>query len=518
MALDPRTPVLVGSGQVTSRPDPARPLAGRPEPVELMARALLAAAEDASGVAPGAAAPAGRALLERAASLRVVAMLGTRLPNPGLAVAGRLGIGPAEIGLTSVGGNMPQTLLHHSASAIARGQIDTVLVCGAEAVYTRGLARRSPGGTTALGWLEQDPAATDDPVPFGDGRDGVSAFEAARGVALPVSVYPLFENALRAAYGWDLDGHRARIGALWSSFSAVAAANPYAWLPEVRTPDQITVPSAGNRMVSFPYTKLCTANIQVDQGAAYILSSVAAARAAGVPEERWVFPLAGADAHDHWFVSERADLHSSPAIAAAGRAALALAGVGVDDLGPVDLYSCFPCAVQMAAAALGLPVDDPSRPLTVTGGLTFAGGPGNNYATHAIATVARQLRDAPGSVGLVTGLGWYATKHAVGVYGSRPPADGGRAGFAWRDVQAEVDAGPRVAVAEGATGPVTVETYTVGYGRDGAPERGIVACRTPSGGRTWGRVEDPGELTALVDAEGIGRTGTLGPDGRLALA
>jgi len=517
MALDPRTPVLVGAGQVTSRPDPAIPLAERPEPVELMARALLGAAEDATGAAPGAPAPAGRALLERAASLRVVAMLGSALPNPGLSVAERLGIGPAEIGLTGIGGNMPQTLLSLSAAAIARGQLDIVLVCGAEAVYTRAAARRAPGGTARLGWVAQDPATTPAPVAFGDDRDAVSDFEAGRGVVLPVTVYPLFENALRAAHGWDLAGHRARIGTLWSSFSAVAASNPDAWLPEAMTAARITEPSPKNRMISFPYTKLCTANIQVDQGAAYIVCSVEAARAAGVPEERWVFPLAGADAHDHWFVSERADLHASPAIEAAGRAALASAGVGVDDLGPVDLYSCFPCAVQMAAAALGLPVDDPGRPLTVTGGLTFAGGPGNNYATHSIGAVARRLRTDPGSVGLVTGLGWYATKHAVGVYGSRPPADEGRGGFAWRDVQAEVDALPRVAVEEGATGPVTVETYTVGYGRDGGPERALAACRTASAGRTWGSVEDPGELADLVTTEGIGRTGDLGADGRLTL-
>jgi len=517
MALDPRTPVLVGTGQVTSRPDPRVPLSGRPEPVELMARALVAAAEDASGAAPGAPAGPGRALLERARSLRVVAMLGSRLPNPGLAVAGRLGIAPAEIGLSGIGGNTPQTLLNQSAAAIARGEIDTVLVCGAEAVFTRGAARRAPGGTAALGWTDQDPATTEPPVPFGDGRDGVSAFEAARGVTLPVTVYPLFENALRAAHGWDLDEHRARIGALWSSFSSVAAANPSAWLPTALTPEAITTPSASNRMVSTPYTKLCTANIAVDQGAAYILSSVGAARSAGVPDERWVFPLAGADAHDHWFVSERADLHRSPAIAAAGRAALAVAGVGVDDLGPVDLYSCFPCAVQMAAAALGLAVDQPGRPLTVTGGLTFAGGPGNNYTTHAIATVAQSLRAEPGSVGLVTGLGWYATKHSVGVYGSRPPSGRAGPGFAWRDVQAEVDAGPRVRVDEAATGPVTVETYTVGYDRDGGAERALLALRTPAGARTWGRVEDPDGLASLVEAEGVGRAGTLGPGGVVAL-
>ena len=153
-------------------------------------------------------------------------------------------------------------------------------------------------------------------------------------------------------------------------------------------------------MVSFPYPKLCTANMQVDQGAGYIVCSVEAARAAGVPEDRWVFPLSGADANDHWFISHRPELHRSPAIRLAGQAALDLAGVGIDDLGPIDLYSCFPCVVQMAAHELGLPIDDPARPLTLTGGLTFGGGPGNNYTSHGIAqVVGRAARPSPGAVG-----------------------------------------------------------------------------------------------------------------------
>ena len=273
-------------------------------------------------------------------------------------------------------------------------------------------------------WVTQDPDTTPPPAPFGDDRDGVSAFEAGRGVVLPVTVYPLFENALRAAHGWDLAEHRARIGALWSGFSAVAAANPLAWLAEAMTPAEITEPTATNRMISFPYPKLCTANIRVDQGAAYLVCSVEAARSAGVHEDRWVFPLSGADAHDHWFVSERADLHSSPAIAAAGRAALEAAGVGLDDLGPVDLYSCFPCAVQMGAAALGLPADDPDRPLTVTGGLTFAGGPGNNYV------VARHRRGGSAPAGRAgrrrAGHRARVVRHQARGGGLRVPAPGRR--------------------------------------------------------------------------------------------
>ena len=194
------------------------------------------------------------------------------------------------------------------------------------------------------------------------------------------------------------------------------------------------------------------------------MCSVDAARAAGAPEDRWVFPLSGADAHDHWYLSERIDLHSSPAVAVAGGRALALAGVGIDDVAHVDLYSCFPSAVQMAAAALGLPCDDPGRSLTVTGGLGFAGGPGNNYVTHSIAAMAEVLRSDPGSLGLVTGLGWYATKHAVGLWSTDPPAAASA-----RPAPAGGGRAPRRDPAPGHVGPATVETYTVVYDRGGDP-------------------------------------------------
>ncbi len=286
-------------------------------------------------------------------------------------------------------------------------------------------------------------------------------------------------------------------------------------------------------MIAYPYTKLLTANMQVDQGAALILCSAAAARAAGVAEERWVFPLAGADADDHWFLSHRLDFHSSPAIRLAGASALALADTAVDELGPVDLYSCFPSVVQIAAGELGLPVDDPGRPLTVTGGMTFAGGPGNNYGTHAVASMVGALRADPGSRGLVTGLGWYATKHSVGVYGTDPPAatvtdlEASRlpegtgveaaAGFAWADPQAAVGALPQCVPDADAEGEVTVETYSVAYGRTGSPERAVVACRTPEGRRAWANVDDPDQLAVLVTEEGCGRLGTLRPGGRVDL-
>jgi acetyl-CoA C-acetyltransferase len=512
MVLDPRTPVIVGVGQMTNRPDPEVALADRPEPLDLMVSAARAAAHDAAG-GPAGPAPVGDRLLARADAVAVVASLGWHPPNPALAVAERLGANPPCLLQSTTGGNTPQSLVNHFASAIARGEHEVVLVTGAECLYTRTAALRRPDHP-ALRWQTQPPDTPPAQL-FGTDRAPATDLEVARGVQLPIHAYPLMENALRAARGWSLDEHRQRIGSLWSAFSDVAAANPHAWLRRHYSADELMTPGEGNRMVAFPYPKLCTANLQVDQGAAFLLCSVDAARAAGLPEDRWVFPLAGTDACDHWFLSHRPELERSPAIELAGKRAFELAGVGTDDLAAVDLYSCFPVVVQMAAQALGLPVDDPARPLTLTGGLTFAGGPGNNYTTHGIAAMVERLRQLPGEIGLVTGLGWYATKHAVGLYASRPSASG--RGFRSADVQEEVDVLPQCRLDAEAEGEVRLETYTVLYERDGTPAQGIAVCRTAEGNRAWGSLHQPDDLLELITSEGVGRTGRLATDGELTL-
>jgi acetyl-CoA C-acetyltransferase len=229
-----------------------------------------------------------------------------------------------------------------------------------------------------------------------------------------------------------------------------------------------------------------------------------------VHEDRWVFPHAGTDAHDHTFVSNRDDLRSSPAIRLAGKRVYELAGIGVDDLAFVDLYSCFPSAVQVAAAELGLGLD---RPLTVTGGMSFAGGPWNDYVTHAIATMLPLLREEPSAWGLCTANGGYLTKHALGVYAARPPASG----FRWESVQDAVDALPAREAAEGYAGAVTVEAYTVVHERDGRPGTAFAACLTGEGARAWGTSTEPELLRAMTEEELAGRAADLDGDGVLHL-
>jgi acetyl-CoA C-acetyltransferase len=278
--------------------------------------------------------------------------------------------------------------------------------------------------------------------------------------------------------------------------------------------DELLDVSVENRPVSCPYPKLLTANIQVDQATGLIICSAAAAHAAGVPQDRWVFIWTGAHAQDEWFLSERAELAASPAIRAVGAAVLEHAGASIDELAYVDLYSCFPSAVQIAAHELGLAIDDRSRPLTLTGGLTFAGGPGNNYASHAIATLVGRLREDPEALGLTTALGWYLTKHACGIYSGRPPTK----------LFQSLDAGERIArrptrqVSNEYAGPATVEAYTVPYGREGEPEAAILSALTAGGVRALIRTADPAIVGECVSGDPLGRAVALDGAGELAFA
>ncbi len=491
--LDPRTPVLIGVGQLSQRVDRGAEVL---EPVDLMVEALRRAEADSGG----------RDVLARADSIRVSRLLSWRYGDPGALVGERVGATPRQTLYTVMGGNYVQTLVNMSAADIAAGRADVVIITGAEAWRSRNQARAEG---RALTWTTQSDDTTPT-VSLGDDTPLSSPFEVERGVMLPVTVYPMFEVALGAAAGRSPDEQRRQAAQLWSDFSQVAATNPNAWIQQASTADEIATPTPANRMISYPYTKVMNSNNNVEQGAGLILSSVEAARSMGVPTDRWVFPVAGTDAHDHWFLSNRFDLCSSPAMRLAGARALELAGVGVDDLAYIDLYSCFPSAVQIAAAELGLGLD---RPLTVTGGMSFAGGPWNNYPSHAIATLAQRLREDPGTVGLCSANGGYTTKHAFGVYTTTPPA----AGYRGDDVQAQVDQTPSRPAADGYEGPVEVESYTVVHARDGEAERALYALLTPDGGRTWGSGRDPSTLAELESTECVGRPARLSGGGEVEL-
>jgi acetyl-CoA C-acetyltransferase len=289
----------------------------------------------------------------------------------------------------------------------------------------------------------------------------------------------------------------------------VAQDNPHAWNRDSVSAEQIWQPGPANRMISWPYTKLMNSNNMVDQGAALVLTSVQKATSLQIPTDGWVFPYAGTDAHDTYLIGERAQFHTSPAIRIAGARVLELTRMGVDDIDLVDVYSCFPSAVQIAARELGLPIGDADRPLTVTGGLTFAGGPWNNYVSHSIATMAERLAAAPDQVGLITANGGHLTKHSFGIYSATPP----RHEFRWEDVQPAVDAEPTCVGEADWSGVGTVESWTTPFTRDGEAEKAFVAVRTPAGTRALAVITDADEALASTRGDIAGARVTVRPDG-----
>ena len=485
------TPVLVGVAQLAQRDaDPAAGVGN--EPLELMIDAVHAAAADAQ--AP--------ALLGGADAVRVIRGMWP-YRNPAKAVAEAVGCSGAETGVSTWGGNSVQAVLSESALEIQRGEKRIILLVGAECGRTQAKARRA-GIDIGARWREA-PGVPD--RVFGVELKMRHRIEAVRGVAQPIQMYPIFENAIRHARGETLDAHIRRVSELWAGFSRVAADNPHAWFREAKTAEEIRTPSALNRPVSFPYPKLMNSNSNVDQAAALILCSRATAKRLGIPESQWIYPWAATEAHDTYAVSNRDNLHSSPGIRIAGRRCLELAGVEVADVDHVDVYSCFPSAVQIAAAELGLGEE---RPLTVTGGLTFGGGPLNNYVMHAIARMAEVLRDRPGETGLVTSNGGFVTKHAFGVYSAEPPPHG----FRHDEPQDAVDATPTRDVAETFEGPVEIESYTVMFDAEG-PTAGLAACRLDDGRRAWGNTRDADVLAAMTKEEFCGRSARLTAPGQL---
>jgi acetyl-CoA C-acetyltransferase len=491
---DPRSPVIVGVGQVSQRVTPADARA----PIDLLADACRLADTDAQATA---------SLLDRVGVVAIAAIGSWPYPDPGALLARKLGIEPNATLVSTVGGNSPQLLVNELADRIRRNDLDVAIVGGAEAMHTRWRARREP--RVELTWEHGDDAPCEWVI--GDTRPGANDYESAHSALAPPMVYPLFETALRAAAGRTVEAHQRHVSELWARFSAVAADNPNAWSRQAFSAEEIRTVTPDNRMVCFPYPKRMCANIDVDQAAALLLCSYEAANAAGVPDDRMVFLHASAETHDHYFFSERPTLTESPGIATAVGDALDAAGITIDDVARFDLYSCFPSAVQVAMRALKLADDDP-RPLTVTGGLGFAGGPVNNYPTHAIARMVEVLRADPTSFGCTTALGWYISKHACGVWSATPPANGFRR-VDPASSQAKVDALPRRDAAGLVDGEVTIEATSVAVERDGSPTLGILTALTPDGRRAMANIRDKDALGALMAEAHEGRAAVLTNDG-----
>jgi acetyl-CoA C-acetyltransferase len=478
---NPNTPVLVGVGQLLNRIDT---LEETIEPIEMMLRASELAEQDT-----GAA-----GVLKQVRSVRVIRGVWS-YDNPAALIAERIGATGAQTVGTLFGGNQNQAIINQTATAVSNGELDLVLITGAENGYSANKARKA--GTQ----LPTTSAPGRYDLLIGAQKPEHHEYEIAKGIQQAIQVYPMYENAIRHQRGETIPEHLKRVSELWSRFNDVAQTNPHAWVRQNMTAEEIRTPSTANRQISFPYTKFMNANMMVDMAASLIMCSVAKAKQLGIAERLWVYPVAGAQGYDHFSASVRDDFCSSPGIRMTGARVLELAETEVGDLSFVDLYSCFPSAVQIAASELGLSHEDP---LTVTGGLTFGGGPLNNYVMHSIARMVERLRENPGAKGLITANGGNLYKHVHGVYSSAPP----ERDFQHANVQPEIDALPSRECLATYRGDVTVESYTVMFAA-GQPAVGHFSCLTPAGSRVWVNTRDEDLMQSMLKEEFCGRAASV---------
>lgn len=482
--LSDTTPILVGAGQVVQREST------NDSPMALAAEAARRALEHAGG----------SGLVEAIDTISVTRLFADsmgmkpcpfgRSDNPPASVARAIGATPAHFIYGQVGGNEPQTRLIEFARDIARGERSVVLLAGAEAIRNQRDAERAG---RVLDWNE-----TFDPEMFpledrGWGDMFVTMQEVSNGLLAPMAYYALIEQARAFAGRRSPAEHRLVMAGLLASLSAVAAANPYAQFPLALTADEILAATPLNHL----YSKRMVAQDGVNQGAALLLCSVGAARRLGIPREHWVFPQGMAEGADY-NLSERDD----PACSLMGQAVLdrafSMSGKRVEDVDLVDIYSCFACAVASMAEYLDLPVDG-SRALTLTGGLPYFGGAGNNYSMHSLAEAVSQLRDSAGACALVTSVGGILSKHAAGIYAREPAA----VDWAAADTSLSRDSMPSRPIIENpAAGSIV--SYVVNY-RGGEPAQVVVLAETGDGARFVANSSDPVTVDAMMGAVPAGQ-------------
>lgn len=401
-------------------------------------------------------------ILRRLDGVMVVRVLSRHSPGAAEQLSEAIGASPRFSVVSGIGGSSPQAMINRAAGMIARGELDHVLIAGGETYRSRGAWHTGPDNALFQGLVGGH-----------EREDMVGAMrdESLHGITLPIHGFPLFETALWAESGLDIESYRLEIGRRWSEFSDVAASHDHGWTSKPRTTEEIVTPSETNRWIAFPYTKFMNPQIYVDLGAAVILT--ASEERQPRRGRRRVYFLGGASTEDRQpYPLQRTSFTESPPLRAAATRALCRAGLAIEEIDCFDLYSCFPCAVTIARRMLGLAPNE-RRPLTLTGGLGFFGGPGNNFSLHAVATLAEAIEKGTHNTGMVTGLGWFLHKHSVGVYGADPwSSDIVRHDL--EDEQGCVVGHEPLPVTSCPTGRGTIETYTVLFSRDGEPTRAVV--------------------------------------------
>ncbi len=483
-----RIPVIIGAAQYTQPKDTINPL----DPLGLMVKSSGAAMKDAGHE---------KELREVIDAVYVISIWGWSYKDAPAQLSAELGLKPAHKLYSAIGGNIPQYLMNRAARSIALGESRAVLIAGGESEYS---LRRAKREGLKLNWPEKE---TPDYVE-GEKKYFISDIERHYGIVLPLDAYAMIETALKHASGWDHNEHFTRMGRLLEKYSRVASKNPYAWSNEYITADEISAVSAENRYINYPFVKRFVSNIGVDQSAAVIITNEETADSFGIPRGRRVYPMGGADIMNILHLIRRPVFHDSPPLKEAARLSLEQAGLKLGDISAFDLYSCFPCMIEIARREIGIPDDDP-RDLTVTGGLPFFGGPFNSYSLHAVVSAVDVIRKDPASKIMVQANGGINYKQSIGIYGSMPPAS------PW---ESRDDPATELAIQKRETpepvlkaeGRFTVEGYTIFFDRQGKPEKCAAVGNLGNGRRTVAFIPPGSRVTEkFEEVDPVGVTGDI---------
>jgi acetyl-CoA C-acetyltransferase len=479
-------PVIVGAAQITQKKDVDAPL----DPLNLIAKTSQKALN--------------KSKLENLRQIIDTIYMSTIsswiYEDPPNKLSKLLGIEPHKKFIAPISGNSPQLLVNKAVKAIFKGESKIVLIAGGEASYSRYRAKK---GRITLDWPKPPPKA------INKARKAIiyylSQFESRYKLTNPTYIYALIETALRAHYSRSLEAHLKYIGKLYERFSKIASENPYAWEREQYTSEEIIIPSTENRKVCHPYTKHMIANLYVDQAASLIITSEKIANRLGIDRKYWVYQMGGVDLSNIFYLSQRPKLYDSPAIRVGSQLVLDQAGLKLEDIDAFDLYSCFPCMVEISRREIGIPEDDP-RDLTITGGLSFFGGPFSSYSMHSIVSAVNLIQKNPLMKIMVLANGGYNTVQSFGVYGKEPSTKNWYE-YDYEEIQESIYAETLPEPAQVANGNLTVEAYTIIYDRNGLSEFGIVIGRLDDGKRTFAFIlADPKTFSKLEKQELVGKT------------
>lgn len=482
--LNPKTPIIVGVSQFTQRFDTDKPLL---EPIKMAEKCILSTIKDCEG----------ENILSQIDALYVVNIFGYKYADAPKTLAENLSIQPKIEFYSAFGGNTPQYLVNKASDLLAKGNINFALITGAEANYTLGKALKN---NIKLDWSpQQNPRMTDD-----ENKMGSSTIENDYELFLLSNAYPIIETALRAEKNKSIDEHQNDIAEIYEKLAKTASENPFAWTKTPYSKEEIKTIAEENRAVAFPYLKRMCANNQTDHAAALLLTTVENAEKHNIPKEKWVFLSAGVDLNDAWFFTQRENIATSPALQKATNIALKNANMTLENIDAFDLYSCFPSAIQVAQKAIGIDKTD-KRPISLTGGLSYFGGPWNNYTMHAIATAIEKIRNNIFKNIFINGLGWYITKHSIGIYSKNSPQNLFHLPD-MRDFQEEIDAKMLPDLVKEANEEGEIIGYSILFDFKNKPHKIIALLQLSSSARTLAYYVIPEEkINFVMENELVGK-------------